>query len=83
MSEESCGNCRHYRTDADYGYEPDGLGTCHRRSPMPATEPGRGSLRVWPPVQEDEWCGEWAQRPTSDDEAHPNPDPSAENCDSA
>lgn len=71
-SGECCATCRFARnngTEASPGNTPF---TCHRRPPVaqavlaPNGQGGiarAGSISTFPPVDPDEWCGEWAPAP--------------------
>lgn len=52
----ACMNCRFYE-------DPVGVvaGECRRRSPSFSSD---DSLRYWPPVAPDMWCGEYKRLPT-------------------
>lgn len=61
MDESTCGYCRFYRPVVDYG--KSGKGDC-RRFP-PSFIPGDGM--VFPRVQKNEWCGEYADGAVASD----------------
>lgn len=57
---EQCGNCRFF--DASWGEKERGY--CQRYAPRPILECNQthDPILIWPPVESDEWCGEWQAR---------------------
>lgn len=56
---ESCKSCKNFSA---VPLQP-GVGECRRRAPvaLPMNNNGQIALqRIWPPVQDSEWCGEYA-----------------------
>lgn len=63
MTNQTCGDCRHFRTNAmDFA-----IGECHRYPPtaVPIQAPGGGlgAASVHPPVKRQDDCGEWSGQP--------------------
>ena len=57
--DERCGTCRAFVHEA-----------CHRHPPVvvaPAAY-GKAAPTYWPPVSENDWCGDWWERPEARDE---------------
>jgi hypothetical protein len=61
----SCGTCAHWQRHDPKAFEGD----CHARAPAPQwvddSTLDRMTL-VWPPMDADDWCGEWAARTEPD-----------------
>ena len=61
MSEQTCGNCRWWRCDANWANQRSGLCVCR-------TPTGEGE---WPSVKITDFCGEWADKAiTPEQEEH-------------
>lgn len=57
----ACKDCEFYKADGSTDWS-HATGSCHRHPPVFCVEPGAALTVVWPPVHEDDWCGEFRLR---------------------
>ena len=62
MSDQpACGSCRYFY-DLDGDWEGPLEGECRHRSPELLLDKGQRLVRLWPPVDNIDWCGEYEAR---------------------
>jgi hypothetical protein len=54
----TCGSCRHF-LNLDGDGEESFEGECRRRSPELLLDQNHGIAPIWPPVDQEHWCGDW------------------------
>ena len=69
-----CSCCKFWKRDD--GEDSKQMGLCRRNPPAFAVNNDWNSIMgVWPPTQEDAWCGEFVPVPSNKSEKAPSGDP--------